>query len=83
MVYAAARGLASTVADEDYQAGRLFPRLQLIQDVSAAVAHAVAKQAAREGLNGITWSSDEELMELIRDRMWDPQHAQMIRVESL
>ncbi len=50
MFYAAARALAGRVSEAALEAGRLFPPLREIRDVSAGIAAAVAAVAYEEGL---------------------------------
>ncbi|HET7784851.1 MAG TPA: NAD-dependent malic enzyme [Myxococcales bacterium] len=52
MFYAAARRLASLVTDEDLAAGRIYPSLSRIQEVSAHIAAAVAEVAYAHELAG-------------------------------
>jgi malate dehydrogenase (oxaloacetate-decarboxylating)(NADP+) len=52
MFYAAARRLASLVTDEELAAGRIFPALSRIQEVSAHIATAVAEVAYAHELAG-------------------------------
>jgi malate dehydrogenase (oxaloacetate-decarboxylating)(NADP+) len=70
MFLAAARCLAEQVGEDDLAAGRLYPSLTRIRDVSARIAAAVAKEARAGGLAGI--ELPEDLEQAIRDHMYQP-----------
>jgi len=68
----AARALASTVSPDDLAAGRLFPALDRIRDVSRTVACAVIRRAVEEG-----HAEPDVLIDLeakIGKRMWHPEY---------
>jgi len=58
MFYAAARALAAQVNEASLEAGRLFPPLREIRDVSVVIAGAVASVAYEEGLAGAPRPAD-------------------------
>jgi malate dehydrogenase (oxaloacetate-decarboxylating)(NADP+) len=70
MFLAAARCLAEQVGEDDLAAGRLYPALPRIRDVSARIATAVAGEAWRSGLAGVEQPADPE--QAIRDHMYQP-----------
>ena len=73
MFEAAARALAEQVTDEDMAAGRIYPELPRIREVSVAIAAAVAEIAFREGL--ATVPKPDDLPRAIRDYMYDPKYT--------
>ncbi|KAI8318239.1 hypothetical protein GQ54DRAFT_336388 [Martensiomyces pterosporus] len=50
MIFAVSKALASSLTDEERARGELYPRIERIRDVSAALAAAFITQAVREGL---------------------------------
>ena len=83
MIYAAARGLALTVTDDDFENGRIFPKVSAIPRASIDVAMAVCKQAKKDGMNQVEWADDNALREIITARLWTPSYGQMIRVDQV
>ncbi len=76
MFGAAARALAEQVTDDDMAAGRIYPVLSRIRDVSAAIATEVAEIAWREGL--ATQPRPDDPARAIRDYMYDPQYRPLV-----
>ncbi|MBP6785957.1 MAG: NAD-dependent malic enzyme [Candidatus Promineofilum sp.] len=76
MFGAAARALAEQVTDDDMAAGRIYPVLSRIRDVSAAIATEVAEIAWREGL--ATQPRPDDPGQAIRDYMYDPQYTPLV-----
>ena len=76
MFEAAARALAEQVTQKDMAAGRIYPTLSRIRDVSAAIATAVAAIAYREGL--ATQSEPDDLEGHIRAFMYDPKYEPLV-----
>lgn len=70
MFLAAARSLARQVADADLERGRIYPSLKCIREVSAAIAHDVAKIAFDRGL--ATAAEPDDLPAAIRAYMYQP-----------
>jgi malate dehydrogenase (oxaloacetate-decarboxylating)(NADP+) len=73
MFLAAARALADQVSTTDLDAGRVYPRLNDIRKVSAAIAIPVIATARRQNL--ATHEIPEDLHSYIRSMMFDPQYA--------
>ena len=83
MFNAAANALAECVSDEDLKNGRIFPRINDIQNVSKKIAFEVAKQAFADDISKInSFESDEALIQAINDRFWQPHYGSIIRVED-
>jgi len=70
MFLAAAHALAARVGEEDLAAGRIYPPLSSIREISADIAAAVAKVAWSEGLAPGT--EPENIAAIIRGRMYQP-----------
>ena len=70
MFEAAARSLADQVTEADMAAGRIYPVLSRIRDVSVAIATAVAEIAWREGL--ATAPQPDDIGQYVREFMYDP-----------
>jgi malate dehydrogenase (oxaloacetate-decarboxylating) len=67
-----AKQVAEMVSQEDLKKGKLLPSIRDIRKVSEMVAFTVAKVARDSGL-GVR-GSDERLLEMVRNSMWDPQY---------
>ena len=76
MFEAAARALAEQVTEADMTAGRIYPTLSRIRDVSAAIATAVAEIAYREGL--ATQPEPDDLEAFIREFMYEPKYEPLV-----
>ncbi len=76
MFEVAARALAEQVTEEDMTAGRIYPVLPRIREVSAAIAAAVAEVAFREGL--ATVPRPDDLARHIREFMYDPRYTALV-----
>ena len=74
MFLAAARTLANEVQESDLEMGRIYPSLQRIREVSAAIALAVVQVATRRGLARNEIHGD--LPSAIRSLMYDPVYAE-------
>jgi malate dehydrogenase (oxaloacetate-decarboxylating)(NADP+) len=72
MFFVAARTLAGLVHEEDLRQGRIFPSLERIRDVSAAIGEAVARVAFERGLARVPRPDD--LGRAVRDAMFEPDY---------
>lgn len=75
MVEAAALGLASSLTQEERKEDLVYPRLERIREISAIVAHAVMRQAQREGIDdavNLRKLDDGALLRHIKAKMWNP-----------
>ncbi|MBP7711081.1 MAG: NAD-dependent malic enzyme [Gammaproteobacteria bacterium] len=72
MFFESAKALAAQVLESDLEMGRIYPSLERIQEVSAAIAVAVAESAFRDRLAGIRKPRD--LAAFIRKQMWKPEY---------
>jgi malate dehydrogenase (oxaloacetate-decarboxylating)(NADP+) len=71
---AAARALAGEVSESDLAAGRVYPPLNRIREVSAKIAFAVAELAHRRGL--AQGSTPPDLAERIDQIVYQPDYAE-------
>ncbi len=76
MFEAAARTLAAQVTDDDMANGRIYPTLDRIRSVSAAIAAAVAEIAYRDGL--ATEPEPGDLAAYVREYMYEPTYAPLV-----
>ena len=76
MFYAAANVLANQVSEDDLKLGRVYPSLQRIREVSAAIAAAVAEEAYDKGLAGRPRPDD--LLEWITSEMYVPDYEDYV-----
>jgi len=75
MIYTSAVALSTAINTNEINAGRLYPELDRIREVSVIVAREVIREAQRQGLDrekSIRNLSDPELDAWIRSRMYDP-----------
>ena len=70
MFFTAAKTLASLVKESDLEMGRVFPPLKDIQEVSCAIAKAVAEVVFNRELTNL--EQPESIDMLIRNAMWKP-----------
>lgn len=73
MFFVAAQTLAGLVTRDDLALGRIYPPLNRIRDVSAAIAQAVATVAWDRGLARA--QRPDDLGAAVRDAMFDPKYA--------
>jgi malate dehydrogenase (oxaloacetate-decarboxylating)(NADP+) len=76
MFFAAAKTLAHAVEAEDLEQGRVYPPLDRIREVSAAIAAAVAEVAYQQDL--ATKSRPEDLLASIESHMYEPQYQDYV-----
>jgi malate dehydrogenase (oxaloacetate-decarboxylating)(NADP+) len=76
MFFVAAKTLAKLVTPEDYAKGRIYPGLDRIREVSAAIAVVVAEVAFRDGLTRM--KRPDDLPAYVRAQMYDPTHAEYV-----
>jgi malate dehydrogenase (oxaloacetate-decarboxylating)(NADP+) len=70
MFLAAAKTLASLVTEDDLAIGRVYPGLDRIREVSAAIGTAVAEVATKRGLATVT--PPEDWHTYVKNMMYDP-----------
>jgi malate dehydrogenase (oxaloacetate-decarboxylating)(NADP+) len=73
MLLVAARTLSCEVSDADLAKGCVYPRLENIRDISAAIAAAVATIAYVQGLGDISVPADD-LKAVIKHQMYKPRY---------
>jgi malate dehydrogenase (oxaloacetate-decarboxylating)(NADP+) len=76
MFFAAAKALARQVSEDDLKMGRIFPALERIRDVSAAVATAAAEVAYDQGL--AREPKPDDLTGHIRSMMYHPEYTSYV-----
>jgi malate dehydrogenase (oxaloacetate-decarboxylating)(NADP+) len=77
MFITAARTLAGLVREEEFAAGRIYPPLSRINEVSHAIAVAVAEEVFARKLN--SHSRPEDLPGYIRSQMFKPEYPDYTR----
>ncbi len=78
MISASAQALAGVVTDAELQRGLLFPSISRLREVAAAVAAAVMRQAAAEG---IATAEHSDIEGCIKAAMWEPAYTEYIAAE--
>jgi malate dehydrogenase (oxaloacetate-decarboxylating)(NADP+) len=73
MFFVAARTLAGLVHEEDLRQGRIFPPLERIRAVSAAIGEAVARVAFDRGLARV--ARPDDVGRAVREAMFEPDYA--------
>jgi malate dehydrogenase (oxaloacetate-decarboxylating)(NADP+) len=76
MFYQAARTLAAQVLESDLEMGRVFPSLQRVREVSAAIAIAVAREAY--ALKLARCRAPKHLAAFIKARMYEPRYRSLV-----
>lgn len=72
MFFVAARTLAGLVGDDDLRLGRIYPSLDRVREISAAIAEAVATVAFDRGLAGV--ARPDNLAATVRKAMFQPEY---------
>ena len=78
MISVSAQALADTVTDAELQRGLLFPSVSRLREVAAAVAAAVMRQAAAEGMGNLNLNDIEGRVEVA---MWEPNYTHYIAAD--
>jgi malate dehydrogenase (oxaloacetate-decarboxylating)(NADP+) len=76
MFFVASRILANEVSEDDIAMGRIFPPLESVRDVSAAIAAGVAAVAVKRGLARET-NGDRFTRDAIRAAMFEPDYPEL------
>jgi len=74
----AARTLASLVLESDLAMGRMYPSLQRIREVSAAIGAAVAEMAFQDGTARAKRPTGD-LLSHVRAQMWNPEYRSYLK----
>ncbi|EGD73978.1 malate dehydrogenase [Salpingoeca rosetta] len=82
LFYVAAQRLADCVSDSDLAAGKVFPPISEIREVSRKIAVAVAIAAYEDGLARIS-GSGQDWYSRVGDIMWEPVYPQLVRASSI
>lgn len=77
MLYVAAEALAKFVSPEESAAGKVFPHINHIRQVSHRIAVAVAEEAIREGQATKVKDADN-LAQFIANKMYFPEYVPLI-----
>lgn len=75
MIYASADALATSLTEEERKENWMYPDIRRIREVSVVVCCGVIRAAQQDGVDrelALRNIDDEELMEYIRTRMYDP-----------
>jgi len=74
MIQAASKTLAAQITKEELASGLLFPSVARLRVVSVAVALAVARQAVRDGVAGV---SEDAIDRAIAATAWEPDYPSL------
>ena len=77
MFLTAARALADQVSDERLAAGALYPPVESLNEISHAVALAVAREAVDSGVAQVAPGTDLE--DVLDEAMWWPSYVPYIK----
>ena len=85
MLYLAAEALATFVPEEDVAAGKVFPPLSRIREVSHRIGVAVAKEAIREGLatRAAANAAADDLDAFVASKMYFPEYVPLVPASSV
>jgi malate dehydrogenase (oxaloacetate-decarboxylating) len=73
MTSAASKTLAAQVTDRELETGLLFPSVTRLRAVSFEIAVAVAREAVRDGVAGVSADGVERR---VRETMWEPDYPE-------
>ena len=76
MFTAAAKALADQVSEEDLAAGKLYPPLVDMRQITRIIAEAVAQQAFDEGLA----QAEGDVTDLVDELVWEPAYPKLVPV---
>jgi malate dehydrogenase (oxaloacetate-decarboxylating) len=79
MVLEAAYALADYTAAAHLQAGRVYPPVRELREVSIRVGTRVIEQALKEGVAGKTDLAGRDLDTYLRSRFWKPRYLPIVR----
>ncbi len=74
MIQAASKTLASQITSDELASGLLFPSVSRLRAVSLAVARAVAHQAVRDGVAGV---SEDAVDRAVEETAWEPDYPSL------
>jgi malic enzyme len=74
MIQAASKTLASQITKDELASGLLFPSVSRLRAVSVAVALAVARQAVRDGVTGM---SEDAIDRAVAATAWEPDYLSL------
>lgn len=84
MLYIAAEALAKFVPDEEIKAGKVFPPISRIREVSHRIAVAVAEEAVREGqATKLSAKHIEDLDNYVQSKMYYPEYVPLIEKRAV
>ncbi|KAI9744925.1 MAG: hypothetical protein M1818_001851 [Claussenomyces sp. TS43310] len=86
MTYAAGAALSTALTPSEIDAGRLYPEIERIREVSVVVARGVIRAAQKAGLDrqlAIREVDDATLDEYIQERMYDPGREEAALVNEI
>jgi malate dehydrogenase (oxaloacetate-decarboxylating)(NADP+) len=75
MVEASSLALADSLTPDEHAAGLVYPRIERIRQISALIARSVIKTAQKAGVDRsdrLRSMNDEELLEFVEGKMWNP-----------
>jgi len=84
MLYIAAEALAKFVPDEDVEAGKVFPPLSRIREVSHRIAVAVVEEALRDDqATRVTEKDERDLDGFVARKMYYPEYVPLIEKRTV
>lgn len=84
MIYAASEALATSLTEEEMNAGQVFPSIPRIRNISLRLATAIVRAAKEEGLTSPrripdhVAECDERTADYIEKRMYDPVYVPLV-----
>jgi malate dehydrogenase (oxaloacetate-decarboxylating)(NADP+) len=84
MLYIAAKALAEFVSEHDLKAGKVFPAVTSIREVSHRIAVAVVEEAMSEGLaTKVSTLDAEDLDDFVKRKMYYPEYVPLVEKRTV
>ena len=83
MVLEASYALAAYIEEKHLPAGRIYPPVTELREVSVRVAVAVAETALREGVGKLPAAAGSDLSAYVRARLWVPKYLPIVYEPTL
>ena len=82
MLNRCAISLMNCVSEEDFDEGRIFPRVRNIPKLTKTIALNIALQSQIDGVSKLNKLSEEEILDLINSRFWKPSYGSLVRIDQ-
>jgi malic enzyme len=82
MLNRCAIALMNCVTEDDYNEGRIFPRVRQIPKLTKIIALNIALQSQIDGVSKMNKQTEDEFINLINSRFWKPSYGSLVRIDQ-